>query len=57
MEVDRVKVSLRYAQLTANGNWKTVELEASGTVSPRETWQQAQAYLYAELQRQVTEMF
>lgn len=57
MEVDRVKVSLRYAQLLANGNWKTVEVEASGTLSPKETWQQAQAYLYAELQRQVMEVF
>lgn len=57
MEVDRVKVALRYSQLLANGNWKTVDLEAEGTVSPKETWQQAQAYLYSELQRQVMEVF
>ena len=57
MEVDRVKVSLKYSQVLASGNTKTVELEASGTVSPKETWQQAQTYLYAELQRQVMEVF
>lgn len=57
MEVDRVKVSLKYSQVLASGNTKTVELEASGTVSPKETWQQAQAYLYAELEKQVMEVF
>jgi len=57
VEVDRVKVSLRYAQLLGNGNWKTVEVEAEGAVSPKESWQQAQSYLYAELQRQVVELF
>lgn len=57
MEVDRVKVALRYSQLTSMGNWKTVEIEATGTVSPNETWQQAQTYLYAELQRQINEIW
>jgi len=57
MEVDRVKVSLKYSQLLASGNTKTVEVEAAGTVSPKETWQQAQVYLYSELQRQVMEVF
>lgn len=57
MDVDRVKVSLKYSQLLASGNTKTVELEAEGTVSPKETWQQAQTYLYAELEKQVMEVF
>lgn len=57
MEVDRVSVSLKYSQVLASGNTKTVEVEASGTVSPKETWQQAQAYLYAELEKQVMEVF
>lgn len=57
MEVDRVKVSLKYSQVLASGNTKTVELEAEGTVSPKETWQQAQTYLYSELQKQVMEVF
>lgn len=57
MEVDRVKVSLKYSQLLASGNTKTVEVEAEGTVSTKETWQQAQSYLYSELQKQVMEVF
>lgn len=57
MEVDRVKVRVQYRQQLANGNYKTVDLEAAGTLSPKESWQAGQAFLYAELGRQMVELF
>jgi len=53
MKVEKVSATIRYSQDTGKGAWKVIELGAEGTVDTRETWQGAQAYLYAELGKQM----
>ncbi len=57
MKVERVNASLRYSQDTGKGAWKVIELGAEGTVDARENWQSAQAYLYAELGKQLKSLW
>ena len=53
MKIDRVTATIKYSQDTGKGAWKAVEVGAEGTVDARETWQAAQARLYAELGQQL----
>ena len=53
MKVEKVSATIRYSQDTGKGAWKVIELGAEGSVDARETWQSAQAYLYAELGKQM----
>ena len=48
MKVEKVTATIRYSK-DIGGAWKSIELGAEGSVEPRETWQQAQAYLYQQL--------
>ena len=53
MKVEKVSATIRYSQDTGKGAWKVIEIGAEGTVDTRENWQAAQAYLYAELGKQL----
>ena len=53
MKIDRVTATIKYSQDTGKGAWKAVEVGAEGAVDARETWQTAQAALYAELGQQL----
>jgi len=57
MKVTTVSANVRYSQDTGKGAWKVIELGAEGSVDARETWQGAQAYLYAELGKQLKELW
>ncbi len=49
MKVEKVVASIRYSKRLDDGQHKTVELGAEGSVDAKETWQGALSYLYAEL--------
>ncbi len=49
--------TIKYSQDTGHGAWKSIELGAEGTVDTRENWQTAQAYLYAELGKQLKSLW
>ena len=53
MKIEKVSANIRYSQDTGKGAWKVVELGAEGSVDAREEWQAAQAFLYAELGKQM----
>jgi hypothetical protein len=53
MKVEKVSANIRYSKAQEDGAWKTVELPAEGTVEPLESWQTAQAVLYAQLGQQM----
>ena len=53
MKVEKVSATIRYSQDTGKGAWKVIEIGAEGSVDARENWQSAQAYLYAELGKQM----
>ena len=53
MKVEKVSANIRYSKAQEGGAWKTVELAAEGTVEPLESWQTAQAVLYAQLGQQL----
>ena len=57
MKVEKVSANIRYSQDTGKGAWKVIELGAEGTVESRENWQSAQAYLYAELGKQLKSLW
>jgi len=57
MEVNKVSANIRYSQDTGKGAWKVIELGAEGSVDARENWQSAQAYLYAELGKQLRQLW
>ena len=57
MKVTTVSATIRYSQDTGKGAWKVIELGAEGSVDARENWQGAQAYLYAELGKQLKTMW
>ncbi len=57
MKVERVCASVRYSKALGDGQHKTIELTAEGSVEARETWQTAQAYLYNELGKQMKELW
>ena len=49
MKVTTVSANIRYSKDTGQGAWKVIELGADATVDANETWQQAQASLYQQL--------
>ena len=49
MKVTTVTATIKCRQDTGKGAWKAVEIRADATVDVTETWQHAQAHLYAEL--------
>jgi hypothetical protein len=53
MKIDRVTATIKYSQDTGKGAWRAVEVGAEAAVDARETWQTAQASLYAELGQQL----
>ena len=53
MKIEKVSANIRYSKAQEDGAWKTVELAAEGTVEPLESWQTAQAVLYAQLGQQM----
>ena len=53
MKVEKVSANIRYSKAQEGGAWKTLELAAEGTVEPLESWQTAQAVLYAQLGQQM----
>lgn len=53
MKVEKVSATIRYSQDTGHGAWKVVELGAEGSVDAKESWHQAQSYLYGQLGRQL----
>src|SRR2546426_8490220 len=53
MRIDRISANIRYSKAQEGGAWKTVELAAEASVTPSESWQEAQAQLYAELGQQI----
>lgn len=57
MKVERVCANIRYSKALGDGQHKTVELTAEGSVEARETWQVAQSYLYTELGKQLRELW
>ena len=57
MKVEKVSATIRYSQDTGKGAWKVVELGAEGSVDAREQWQAAQAFLYAELGKQMRQLW
>ena len=57
MKVEKVSATIRYSQDTGKGAWKVIELGAEGSVNAREQWQSAQAFLYAELGKQMKSLW
>ena len=57
MKVEKVSATIRYSQDTGKGAWKVIEIGAEGSVDTRENWQAAQAYLYAELGKQMRQLW
>ncbi len=57
MKVERVNATIRYSQDTGKGAWKVIEIGAEGSVDDRENWQSSQAYLYAELGKQLKSLW
>jgi len=57
MKVEKISATIRYSQDTGKGAWKVIELGAEGTVDARENWQAAQSYLYAELGKQMRQLW
>ena len=57
MIVTTVSATIRYSQDTGKGAWKVVELGAEGSVEAKEGWQQAQSNLYAELGKQMRQLW
>ena len=53
MQITTVSANIRYSQDTGKGAWKVIELGAEGSVEAKESWQQAQTYLYGQLGRQL----
>ena len=53
MKIDRVTATIKYSQDTGKGAWKAIEVGAEAAVDAQETWQTAQARLYAELGQQL----
>ena len=49
MNVQTIRVNIRYSCAMADGAWKTVELGAEGALTPDEDYHQAQLALYHEL--------
>ena len=57
MRVTTVTATIKYSQDTGKGAWKAVEIGAEGTLDAEEHWQQAQAFLYAELSQQLKSLW
>ena len=53
MKVEKVSATIRYSRDIGKGAWKVIELGVEGSVDAREQWQPAQAFLYAELGKQM----
>lgn len=58
MKVDRIKATVRYSkELEGTGAWKSVEIGAEATVEEPEQWKGALAQLYAELGREMKQLW
>ena len=56
MKVEKVSANIRYSK-DIGGSWKAIELAAEGSINARENWQQAQAFLYSELGKQMHQLW
>jgi hypothetical protein len=57
MKVTTISATIKFSQDTGKGAWKAVEVGAEAAVDATETWQTAQARLYAELGQQLKSLW
>jgi hypothetical protein len=57
MEVDRIKVSIRFSKDTGKGAWHTIEVGAEATVEPNDDWGASQIELHEDLANHLRQLF
>lgn len=57
MEIDRIKINVRFSKNTKHGEYKTIEVGAEASIGPSENWEEASDELYNQLAKQLARSF